>query len=97
MNIFTMLMMLACGDESANTDGIQKVEEQDPSGTKTQSEKAKQEDTVETIDYTPKMDVLEGPKRPALLVSQAWFHQTKSKKPTSLLKNIQKNMENILY
>ena len=79
MNIFTMLMMLACGDESANKDV--KPEEQTVSGKKTQSENAKREETVEKIDYTPKMDVLEGPKRPALLVSQAWFHQTKSKKP----------------
>ena len=81
MNIFTMLMMLACGDESANTDGKQQAEKQVVSEKKSQSEKGKQEETVETIDYTPKMDMLKGPKRPALLVSQAWFHQTKSKKP----------------
>ena len=81
MNIFTMLMMLACGDESANTDGKQKAESQSVSEKKSQSEKGKQDETAETIDYTPKMDILKGPKRPALLVSQAWFHQTKSKKP----------------
>ena len=69
---------VTCGDESANTDGKQQAEKQVVSE---KSEKGKQEETVETIDYTPKMDILKGPKRPALLVSQAWFHQTKSKKP----------------
>ena len=81
MNIFTILMMLACGDESANTNGKQQAENLVISEKKSQNEKGKQEEAVETIDYTPKMDILKGPKRPALLVSQAWFHQTKSKKP----------------
>ena len=62
MNIFTMPMMLACGDESANTDGKQQAENQVVSEKKSQSEKGKQEETVETIDYTPKMDILKGPK-----------------------------------
>ena len=57
MNIFTMLMMLACGDESTNTEGKQKAESQSVSEEKSQKEKAKQEEAVETIDYTPKMDM----------------------------------------
>jgi hypothetical protein len=77
MNIFTILAMLACGDEtdrSANKN-------QQVSSKKVETKQNEKTDIAEKIDYTPKMDVLEGPKRPALLVSQAWFHQTKSKKP----------------
>ena len=48
---------------------------------KSQSEKRKTRRDCRNNRLYSKDGHFEGPKRPALLVSQAWFHQTKSKKP----------------
>ena len=76
--IFTIL---ACGDEHSSSQSneskssVQEALKTDAS----QTEEQKAENIK--IAYTPKVEPLMGPKRPALLVTQAWFHQSDSKKP----------------